>query len=71
MTEEVLTPIQCVRDQIAWIKRLLDSDVKARGTTDQSGHPHGYAIVEVPDWDLRQKLEYLEESLKAHSVTIP
>ena len=65
-SQPALTPIECVRNQIAWIKRLLGGDLKSRGHSDMSGHPHGFTVAEVPDWDLRQKLAILEEALNAN-----
>lgn len=39
------------------------------GDSDQSGHPHGYAGVVIPEWDLRQKLDDIQESLDSSEPT--
>ena len=67
-SEPPLTLEEAVRNQVAWIERLLAGDLKSRGHADQSGHPHGYTVAEVPDWDLRQKLFILRESLEEKKV---
>jgi hypothetical protein len=52
-------------DQAAWIRRLLQTM-----QTRTSGNPHNegwnsWAVAEVPEWELRQKLQSLEESIAA------
>lgn len=57
------TLLAACKNQTVWIARLLEGPRLSRGYSDPSGHPHGYAVVEIPDWDLRQKLESLREGI--------
>lgn len=50
------------RDTVAWLRRHLER-LTYIAESDQSGHPHGYSVVQIPDWEVRQKLEALEETL--------
>lgn len=52
---EMLTDI---RDTIALFQRLLNRLVYIPGD-DPSGHPHGYSVGQIPEWEIRQKLEWL------------
>lgn len=57
------TMAETIRDQAAWIERLLQQlehhDVRnARGDVT-----NGFAGAVVPEWELRQKLEGLKEDL--------
>lgn len=50
------------QDTIAWLLRHLEKLVHVPDT-DQSGHPHGYSVVQIPDWEVRQKIEWLKKAL--------
>jgi hypothetical protein len=55
--------IEAVRDQIAWIERLLQQ-LEYRNVLDHRQNiVNGFAGAFVPDWDLRQKLDSLKEDL--------
>ncbi len=54
-----------MRNEISlWIKRHLETlHYRSPKESDRNDHhPHGWAVAEIPDWELRQKLEYLEDS---------
>lgn len=48
-----------------WLTGHQQVHTRHFGESDQSGHPHGYAGVVIPDWDLRQRLDEIRESLDA------
>lgn len=51
-----------VRDTLLWFRAKLDH-LKYVPDTDQSGHPHGYSVIQIPDWEVRQKLAEMEEDI--------
>jgi hypothetical protein len=54
---------EAIRDQVAWIERLLQT-LEHRAVHDGRGNTvNGFAFAAVPDWDLRQKLESLKQDL--------
>jgi hypothetical protein len=51
------------RHTIAWLTRFLETKLAYIPDSDQSGHPHGYSVVQIPDWEVKQKLDSLKETL--------
>lgn len=47
-----------------WLKWKHETSTQHFGGSSDAGHPYGYAGVVIPDWDVLQKLEEIEESLK-------
>lgn len=60
---EVLEPRDLLVHMREWLNRYLQTNVKHFGDSDQSGHPHGYAGVVIPDWDVKQRLDEIQGSL--------
>lgn len=55
---------EAIRDQIAWIERLLQI-LEHRLVTNAFGEVvYSFAAAIVPDWDLRQKLDSLKDNLR-------
>ena len=46
-----------------WIKRHLESLHARSNSTGPGLKANGYAVAEIPDWELRQMLESVEEEL--------
>jgi hypothetical protein len=46
-----------------WLVSHRETHTQHFGESDQSGHPHGYAGVVIPEWDVRQRLEEIDNSL--------
>jgi hypothetical protein len=70
--EKISTAVLEPRDLLAHLRQWLIShrELHTRhfGESDQSGHPHGYAGVVIPEWDVRQRLDEIEASiLQEHS----
>jgi len=40
-----------------WLQHHLSTNLKHRGYADPSGHPHGGGVVEIPEWDIKRKLD--------------
>lgn len=36
--------------------------------SDRSGHPHGYSVTQIPDWECRQLIDQINEALQADSA---
>lgn len=53
--------LEAVKNQKAWIERLLEK--LQHKTTGRDPHTNGYAYAEAIDWDLRQKLDSLKEDI--------
>ncbi len=55
---------ETLRDLRAWLSHAIQyGPVETRGHSDQSGHPHTYAAILIPDWQVKQKLANVEEIL--------
>lgn len=46
-----------------WLLTALENNREHRGGSDASGHPHGWGVVAIPDWDVRQKLEAIDAAM--------
>ncbi len=53
-----------------WLSFQLNTSVRHFGESDRSGHPHGYAGVVIPDWDVKQKLGEIGLVLSGKSRTL-
>ncbi len=40
----------------AWFQTVLDTKLQHRGYATDAGHPHGGAVAEIPEWELRRHL---------------
>ncbi len=47
-----------------WLISHRELHTQHFGESDQSGHPHGYAGVVIPEWDVRQRLDEIEASIQ-------
>lgn len=63
--EEIAGLRETLRDQMAWIQRHLDGGVHSRQFISDGGAPGGnsWAVVEIPEWECRQKLASLRADL--------
>jgi hypothetical protein len=60
-----------LRDIALWIRRRLET-LEHRSVTDERGrYVNGFAFSAVPDWELRQKLEAIDEDLAGAATTAP
>jgi len=48
-----------------WLISHRELNTRHFGESDQSGHPHGYAGVVIPEWDVRQRLDEIEASIQS------
>ena len=49
--------LQAIRNRLEF---GLQNGLEHFGSTDQSGHPHGYAAFKIPDWEARQLIEAID-----------
>lgn len=66
--------LEVVKELGAWMKHKLEhGPIKSIQPDDAGGpynqHPSGYAAVLVPDWDMRQKLAMIQETLVSLAAT--
>ncbi len=51
------TPLEALQGIASWLKAKLQyGPIETKGHADPSGHPHFWAAVLIPDWEMRQKL---------------
>jgi hypothetical protein len=66
-----MTTAEVLKDLALWMKRHLET-LHARQNKqsypDYGAKADGYAVVEIPDWELRQKLDAVEEALKSVDI---
>ena len=62
MSKEAITLESCLRDLRAWIEFALQ-DVKYRAGTIPPTYTDGYSYVEIPEWQMRQKLANLNDTI--------
>lgn len=66
-SEGPLKPIGALRELRSWMKFKLEHGPIKHQQPDavypMNQHPSGYAAVLVPDWDMRQKLALIEETI--------
>lgn len=46
---------------ISILKRHLETSVHYQQVASKIGNPEGYAYVKIPDWEVRQIIEFLEQ----------
>lgn len=65
-----MTTEETLNDLKLWMQRHLEN-THARNNSTGYGQKKGdgFAVVEIPDWEMRQKLAAVEEALK--NVNIP
>jgi hypothetical protein len=51
-----------------WLVWKREHNTRHFGESDQSGHPHGYAGVVIPEWDVLQKLEEIDAALEQQAA---
>jgi hypothetical protein len=71
MNEKILNPRDLLVHLREWLIRHRETHTRHFGESDQSGHPHGYAGVVIPEWDVRQRLDEIEASLRNEVVEQP
>jgi hypothetical protein len=49
----------CLTDLDIWMRRTVQN-IETRGHSDNSGHPHTYAVCLCPEWEMRQKMDVLK-----------
>lgn len=64
MSQQTLAPRDLLVFLRQWLIEQREINTRHFGDTDQSGHPHGYAGVVIPEWDVRQKLDEIEASIQ-------
>lgn len=69
MSDAPLEPRDMLFQIREWLNRHLRLHTQHFGESDQSGHPHGYAGVVIPDWDLKQRLDEIEASIRSEGGT--
>lgn len=47
----------------SWLQTVLNTRLAHRGYASDSGHPHGGAVAEIPEWELRRHLDECREAL--------
>ncbi len=62
---EILTPRDMLVHLQIWLIGHVQCHTQHFGHSDPSGHPHGYAGVVIPEWDVRQRIEDVGASLEA------
>lgn len=63
MTEQTASQVryeQSVQAVISILKRHLETSVHYQQVASKTGNPEGYAYVKIPDWEVRQIIEFLE-----------
>lgn len=68
-SENVLSPRDLLVHIREWLNGHRQTHTQHFGGSDASGHPHGYAGVVIPDWDVRQRLDEIEASIQATAPT--
>lgn len=67
MNDEALTPIEALQELRSWLKFKLEYGPIKHQAPESIGpyndHPKGYAAVLFPDWDVRQKVDMINEAL--------
>ncbi len=65
MDGDPVTPLGALREIKAWLDhKLTDGPKETKGHQDRTGHPHYWTAVLIPDWDIRQKLDLVNDALK-------
>ena len=66
-----ITVSETLRDLLEWLQyAITNGPVETRGHSDESGHPHSYAVILVPDWQIKQKLANVQDAITAHDGTL-
>jgi hypothetical protein len=63
MTTQRLHPRDLLVQLRQWLIWHRELNTRHFGDSDPSGHPHGYAGVVIPEWDVRQRLDEIDGSL--------
>ena len=64
--EELIKLHEVFQDFKLWMEdRITNGPVETKGHGDNSGHPHFWAAIQVPDWEMKQKRELLLMALEA------
>lgn len=62
--DDPLTIAECLRDLRAWMDHAINyGPNKTQGHSDNSGHPHTWNALLVPDWQMKQKLDNVTAAL--------
>lgn len=56
---------------LSTLKRHLETSVHYQQVASKTGNPEGYAYVKIPDWEVRQIIEFLEQHLAESWVGCP
>lgn len=64
----MIDPIEKLKGLSSWLQNILDTRLKHVGYSDVSGHPHGGASAEIPEWELRRHLYEINEILKGSTL---
>lgn len=62
---------ELLQDLALWMKRHLETlhaRENKRSYPDTNVKADGYSVVEIPDWEMRQKLEAVEQALKTADI---
>ena len=45
------------------LQRALREEIHYIAQSEKCGHPHGYSVIQIPDWEVRQIISEVEEAL--------
>ena len=63
--EPPLSPEALLRELRAWLSHKSENGMReTKGYADGTGHPHYWCAILFPDWDVRQKLAEIEDTLR-------
>lgn len=64
--------LEGMRDKAAWLRHRLESQVHVSVKNDRGGIVNGFAAIQIPVWEVRQKLDELDEDIaKAEGMPAP
>jgi hypothetical protein len=55
--------LEDLRNACALLTHALESDTVHVPDSDQSGHPHGWCAVRIPDWKVKQVIEWMNQNI--------
>lgn len=68
MSPQSLFPRDLLVHLREWLKAHREIHTRHFGESDPSGHPHGYAGVVIPEWDVLQRLDEIEASIQLEAA---
>jgi hypothetical protein len=59
---------EALRADSAFLRQYLLTKLVYTPDSDASGHPHGYSVVQIPDWAVKQRLDDIDAALAKAAV---